>query len=198
MNKEKWLEHYNKLDKSNRIIVKSKGGLSYLGWNFAVKYCRENDIDYKEEMITDLLDKGVVGIKLTIEDNTYIEYLAITNNRNQAIKSEDISGTDIANTYKRCLAKAIASATGYGFALYTDELVESLKDTKPTTKPVPKISKELQTEILELIGKTGVDMLGIMEQSKVDNIGQLTLLQANKLKAALIKKDVDNTNKEKN
>tara|TARA_R110002012_G_scaffold19003_1_gene69138 strand:+ start:323 stop:448 length:126 start_codon:yes stop_codon:yes gene_type:complete len=41
-------------------------------------------------------------------------------------------------------------------------------------------------------------MLGIMEQSKVDNIGQLTLLQANKLKAALIKKDVDNTNKEKN
>lgn len=161
-----WKNNYIKIDKRSKgvdTINKGSFSLSYLSWTEAVKFCRENNIEYTEKILLDLIEYGVVGVELELskkfpngEYGDYtkcIEYLAITDNRHQAIDKP--KSTDIANTYKRALAKAISSATGYGFALYTDELVAGMKAEQEPKNVEPKqpLNHKDSVELLANISK---------------------------------------------
>tara|TARA_R110002012_G_scaffold161522_1_gene323665 strand:+ start:75 stop:557 length:483 start_codon:yes stop_codon:yes gene_type:complete len=114
-------------------------------------------------MLLDKIEFGLVGVRLQIlkgeEDlGTQTEYLAITNMKNQAIDKDNIKSTDIANTYKRCFAKAVSIMTGYGFALYTDELVDGLSDKQDNNKTPKKETKMISEEQVKLIHKLKDDL----------------------------------------
>tara|TARA_R110002110_G_scaffold358455_2_gene567806 strand:+ start:18998 stop:19834 length:837 start_codon:yes stop_codon:yes gene_type:complete len=70
-------------------------------------------------------------IHYELEDgNSYChnEYLAVRNKRNQA--NLEPNSADIENTYRRALAKAVSTLTGYGISLWMNEDLRELMHTE--------------------------------------------------------------------
>ena len=139
---------YNILRNEEYIkYVEKKGKFDYLSWAVAWDKLKQLDPHAKYEVVEYetangntlpymRCDKGIlVHVLLQFEDQNgdltkHHEYLAATGHRNECVLEPD--SVLIVNTIRRCLAKAISMATGWGIELWFGEDVKSL-DYKPET-----------------------------------------------------------------
>jgi|TARA_R110000824_G_scaffold261868_5_gene450622 hypothetical protein len=127
--------------------IEKKGKFDYLSWAVAWDKLKQMSPDAKYEIVTYQTangnklpymrcDKGaLVHIYLQYKDKNddihkHEEYLAVTDHRNQCVLEPD--SVQVINTARRCLAKAISMATGWGIELWFGEDIKSL-DYQPQT-----------------------------------------------------------------
>tara|TARA_R100000781_G_scaffold108339_1_gene72849 strand:+ start:459 stop:1097 length:639 start_codon:yes stop_codon:yes gene_type:complete len=127
--------------------IEKKGKFDYLSWAVAWDKLKQISPDARYEIVTYKTangnelpymrcDKGaLVHIYLQYKDKNddickHEEYLAVTDHRNQCVLEPD--SVQVINTARRCLAKAISMATGWGIELWFGEDIKSL-DYKPET-----------------------------------------------------------------
>lgn len=132
--------------------VKGKAGkrqTEYLGWHAAVAACRITDPEFTWEVVefpqadgssfpaTKLGGPGwMVAVKITYRGQEHVQWLPImgiatvsTRNGDKPMEHQPIQDPDVMQWHSacmRCLAKAVAIATGYGLALYAKGDVEGL------------------------------------------------------------------------
>ena len=78
----------------------------------------------------------IVHCKITYETEdgdkfSHDEYLAVRNNRNQAVQNPD--SAQLENTYRRALAKGVSTLTGFGIELWMNEDIIELQAYRPET-----------------------------------------------------------------
>ena len=127
MSKEKlsvW-ETLSRIDCSK--YVEKKGRFNYLSWAWAWSICKENyptaNYEYRENpegypVFKDEEGNAFVSVSVTVEGLTHTEHLPVMDNYNNPILHP--SSTDISNSNKRCLVKALAFH-GLGINVYAGE-----------------------------------------------------------------------------
>jgi len=142
-------------DISYEDFVEKKDRFDYLSW--AVAWDRLKDVcpHARYEVVTYQTSKGnivpyltcergvIVNIILHYEDENgdpvqHNEYLAVRGFRNECVTVPD--APQIENTIRRCVAKAVSMATGWGIELWFGEDIKAL-DYRPETRldgTVPK------------------------------------------------------------
>ncbi|QDP48640.1 MAG: hypothetical protein Unbinned97contig1000_25 [Prokaryotic dsDNA virus sp.] len=140
MSKEKisvW-ETLSRIDCSKH--VEKKGRFSYLSWAWAWSILKENYPTASFEYIktenggTAFVDSdgyAFVRVAVTVENQTVIEDLAVMDNYNKDILNP--KPTDINNTLKRCLVKAMAFH-GLGINVYAGEDTLMFDNKEPVDK----------------------------------------------------------------
>jgi hypothetical protein len=113
-----------------KTLTENKGKYGYLSWAVCWDKLKQIDPDARYELI-EVLEFGqskAVHIKLHYEfdgmENIHDEYLAVTNNSNQAISNPD--SVQVVNAFRRAVAKAVSMATGYGIELWFGEDIRDL------------------------------------------------------------------------
>lgn len=129
---------YSQADYSQAI--EKKGQFDYLSWAHCWKMMKDYDpcSRYDSKVIGEENGKGY-SVEVTLhwfdkkleDDCTHTETLAVTDFRNQSVEFPDSS--QIENTKKRTLAKAISAASGYGLGLWMNEDIKAL-DYRPYTE----------------------------------------------------------------
>ena len=122
-------------DYSKYIEKKSHGKFDaeYLSW--AVCWSRIKDIDPNAYYIKHPVGSAEVHIKLHYTDqhgdeSIHHEYLAVRDFRMQA--ESNPNSVQIENTFRRCVAKAVSMATGFGLELWYNEDIRDLDYRKET------------------------------------------------------------------
>lgn len=127
--------------------TEKKGRFTYLSWTWAISILMKHFPNSHWEFLDDLIfSDGSMEVRcqLTIEGHTYYMWLAVMDNRNQAIQNP--SSTHINKARMRCLTKAIAVA-GLGFYIFEGEDLPNLEeDEKKQGSPLnavsPKVAKK--------------------------------------------------------
>lgn len=169
------------LAKNVNDMTEKKNGLTYLSWasawgevlkvdpeaNYKVKlfdgmpFCGNNKIGY------------MVFTELTINGITRECYLPVMDYRNKSIL-DGVTSFDINKTIQRCLAKNIAMF-GLGLYIYKGEdLPEQAEEEAPITKPITQAQKDL-------IFKLNVNIANVCEYFNVENLDDLTSVQASEV-----------------
>ena len=96
-----------------------------------------------------------VGVTVVFDDGTnleHIEYLAVMDHRNQSIKKEAVTSTNVINSLQRCATKAIARH-GIGLSVYYgEEISAELNEIRTEEKKeLKKAQQEINTLGQQLI-----------------------------------------------
>ena len=144
MSKEKlsaW-ETLSRIDCSEH--VEKKGRFKYLTWSWAWSICKENyptaSFEYKKNeqeypVFKDEEGNAFVSVSVTIDEQTLTEDLPVMDNYNNPILHP--SSTDINNSLKRCLVKALAFH-GLGINVYAGEDTVMFEDELKLTEDCRK------------------------------------------------------------
>lgn len=130
--------------------VKKKSNLSYLSWSAAWAEVKKNFPDsfytiYKDENKNIYHTDGKtcwVETGVTINELEHVEYLPVMDFKNQSVKLENVTSSDVNKAIQRSLTKACAR---HGVGLYIYEGEDLPEETKNVSL--------LQTECMELIKK---------------------------------------------
>ncbi len=129
------------LEQAAPLVAKRKGRggeASYLDWSAALAAAKITDPDFHWEVeefgttedgypqlycpVGDA--HALVGVSLTYKGIRHTEFLGIMDSNNKAVRNPDVF--DWNKAVMRCLTKAIALVTGYGYGLYSkEEVVDS-------------------------------------------------------------------------
>ena len=129
--------------------VEKKGRFNYLSWSWAWGILKEHYPKAKFKYIKtedgktafkDEAGYAFVTVAVTVEDETVEEDLAVMDNRNQDIKNP--KPTDINNSLKRCLVKAMAFH-GLGINVYAGEDLLMFDDAVVDENEIGEIEKEI-------------------------------------------------------
>lgn len=141
--------------------IKEKNGTKYLPWSSAWNFIKEKFPKATYEILKDertgnnYFSDGRscwVEVAITIGEETQHETLAVMNNRNQAIKLEEIDSVAVNKSQKRCLVKC-AALFGLGLNLwYGEELSDaarrSTKEKETETRKTKAALKVVQEKVL--------------------------------------------------
>ncbi len=144
-------EHPYQLRQANFTpFVETIGGgnfkADYLSWSVCWDKLKEIYPTARYEWVTYTYDNkpysgimqpdgtAVVHVRIHIGENlgesTYHdEYLAVRDNRNQAISNPD--SAQMENTFRRAVAKGVSTLTGFGIALWTGEDIKQIESYRP-------------------------------------------------------------------
>ena len=107
--------------------TEKKGRFTYLSWTWAISILMKHFPNSSWEFLDDLIyADGSMEVRcvLTVEGHKYFMWLAVMDNRNQAIQKP--TSTHINKARMRCLTKAIAVA-GLGFYIFEGEDLPNLE-----------------------------------------------------------------------
>ena len=110
-----------------------KGNFDYLSWTDAIDEVQKLGVDFSWELLDDVhFPDGSMEVRVavSIEGTRHVMWLAVMDNRNQAIQNPDAAAINKARL--RCLVKGIA-VHGLGFYIYQDE---DLPDRDPNTSRI--------------------------------------------------------------
>lgn len=134
-----------------------------------------------------------VEVEATVADRKASETLAIMNNRHQSIPVGEINSTDVNNSIKRCLVKALANM-GLGLSCWQKDLedsynamVENIKNTEKANSAIETFKKKIAE---------GYDREKLVSWLKINygTSNPQTIKDADKLNQ--LKIDLDNLNPE--
>lgn len=134
-----------------------KGNFDYLSWTDAIDEVQKLGVEFSWELLDDVHypDGSMeVRVAVTIEGTRHVMWLAVMDNRNQAIKKPDAAAINKARM--RCLVKGIA-VHGLGFYIFKGE---DLPDPDPYS---------LMVEQLEVDPKGAIDgFMSMTEQQQAE------------------------------
>ena len=133
--------YYILREEEYKKYVETKGDrfkADYLSWAVCWDKLKQLDTEasYKLHPPQFLPDgTAIVHVELTYHDSnsdeyTHHEYLAVRNYNNKAEMNPD--AVQIENSFRRCVAKAVSMATGFGIELWFNEDIRGLEYRKET------------------------------------------------------------------
>ena len=180
------MEHpYSELRKKDyKDFVESKGNFDYLSWAKCLDMIKQIDPFIRYELVA-LIDCGqskLVHVRLHYrntfqgksgtnysENLTHDEYLAVTGYKNEAVANPD--SVQVANTFRRAVAKAISMCFGYGINLWINEDIRDL-DYEPETnnRVMPEKGKMTVDQRVKLDRLSRNKMLSDEETDKIKSV----------------------------
>ncbi len=127
-------------------FVETLGGGSfsadYLSWSVCWDKLKELYPDARYQWVTYEYDNkpyggimqpdgtSIVHARIMYAGGTqHDEYLAVRDNRNQAVSNPD--SAQMENTFRRAVAKGVSTLTGFGIALWTGEDIKAIQSYRP-------------------------------------------------------------------
>ena len=179
-------------------FVEKKGQFSYLSWAYAVKVLRENFPDatwtvHTSESGTPFFcsESGCfVHVTVTVDGIPFPQWHPILDHRNQPIAKPNCF--QVNTSIQRCLAKAIATATGIGLGLYAGEDLptEDIQPKPQKTKTAPNKKDIAPPSDMYIHLKTALeecesdkDCLGKWAELSKDEIATLPTMERESLRS---------------
>lgn len=199
-------ETLNNVDVSGKI--KEKGGLSYLSWSSAWAEVKKKYPEATYEIIPQVDESGNtrfwhddgktgwVEVRVTIENISHTEILAIMDFKNKSIPAENITSVDANKSLKRCLVKALAMH-GLGLYIYEGEdlpeeaskLLDLQNEVAELAKKKSSLSDKAKEESItyckEAEKEANPDVDDDLITGKIANINDVAILE--NLKKRLLK-----------
>jgi len=154
--------------------------LTYLSWAWAWTYLKqaypasyftiyenENGWNYFTDGKTAWVKTGVTVVDGDTAQEM-IEYLPVMNYRNESIKLEAITSTDVNKAIQRCLTKA-AARHGLGLYIYAGEDLPNETDAQRYEREVEEAAEaQKRKETTELIAEVGKEIVRITKTGQPD------------------------------
>lgn len=176
------LTTYQRLKGINvNALKKKKGNFDYLSWTDAIDEVQKLGLDFRWELLDDVYypDGSMeVRVAVNIEGQAHVMWLAVMDNKNQAMKNPDAAAINKARM--RCLVKGIA-VHGLGFYIYQGE---DLPDPDPYSLMVEQLEVDPKGAIdnfMQLSAQAQADLANAAPYGKkVDFKKRLAVLEAEK------------------